>query len=554
MVTGYPSIDKPWLKYYKSKDIESEVPHLSAFSYLKSQNQDRLSLIALNSMEGRYTYAETLSMIEQTATSLAFIGTGKGNIVLIMLPPISHEVFLFYGIDIVGGAMSFIPPGTTTESICESIIKFSVDFFFIFDSFLTQEMECALYKNTALKNIICIGSSHMQSRDKRTITWKTFIEMGQNLPPIPSLERNPNDLLFIAKTGGTTGTPKEVMLSDNCFNILVHQYLHTELPYDAGDRWLRLWPIFSATAAVSSSHLALCAGMESLLRPFPMKISDFDEMVLAEKPNHLILIPQLLDVLERSTLLEGKDLSFIKSAGCGGLSITRSFEERVSNFFNKYNLPLFLGYGWGCTENSSSAAMRMNLATTKIGFVGIPLVNTVVSIFDPETLVEMTYGEEGELCIQSHTAMIGYYQDPELTSTVLKRHSDGTTWIHTGDLGTVDIDGFVRISGRMTRTIFVFPTAKVYPTDLENTISQIPGVLEVAVVGIPDSEHDGFSMPICFIIKEENYKEESVIKDIDKLCYNLYPEYARPKKIYIRRSFPLTKIGKVDYRALEKDS
>lgn len=536
MLTGYPSIDRPWLKYYRVEHIDAELPHLSAFDYMKEQNQHRLDLSAIDSMEGKYTYQETLTAIEQTASSLTAMGMRKGDIALILLPSISYEVFLFYGIDIAGGAMSFIAPGTTTDSICDSICKFSTDLFFVFDGLLTKEMEESIYTNTALKNIICINYDPIKQRDSRTISWDRFLEMGRNFSQ-PTIKRQPTDLLFIAKTGGTTGTPKEVMLNDDCFNILVHQYLHTELPYDAGDKWLRIWPIFSATAAVSSSHLALCAGMESIVRAFPINISDFDKMVLAEKPNHLILIPQLLDVLEQSTLLEGEDLSFIKSAGCGGLSITHSFEKRVESFFSKYNLPLFLGYGWGCTENSSSAAMRMNKQTTKVGLIGIPLVNTIVSVFNPDTNEEMTYGEEGELCIHSYTAMLGYYDDPDLTNSVLKKHDDGLVWIHTGDLGTVDNEGFVRVNGRMTRTLFVFPTAKVYPTDLENTISQIPGILETAVVGIPDQEHEGFTLPICFVVKEIDETEENVIEKIKELCYNIYPEYSQPKKIYIRESF-----------------
>ena len=246
-------------------------------------------------------------------------------------------------------------------------------------------------------------------------------------------------------------------------------------------------------------------------------------------------------------------MSFIKSAGCGGLSITGTFEERVKNFFKRFDLPLFLGYGWGCTENSSSAAMRMNEATTKIGTVGIPLVNTVVSVFDPETLAELPYGEEGELCIQSYTAMTGYYNDPKLTQTVLKLHKDGKIWIHTGDLGTVDKDGFVTIHGRMTRTFFVFSNSdsKIYPTTMENAIAEIHGVEEVAVVGIPDHEHEGFSLPICFVVKDENYTNESVKNDIEILCRDLFPDYAQPREICIKEYFPLTKVGKVDYRTLE---
>ncbi len=550
-MTGYPSIDRPWLKYYKNDYIAAEIPYKSAVSYAFEMNQKRLDYPAIDSLEGKYTYRETFDLIQKTAAALQSFGFGKGDIALIMLPAMSYEVFLFYAIDMVGGAMSFLPPGTTIGNICDSISKFSSDYLFVFNSFMSEEMEKTIYEFTSIKNIITIGEGQISHCNAKTLSWKKFIEEGRKTQ-ITKVSRDPEDMLFIAKTGGTTGEPKNVMLSDNGFNILVHQYLHTELPYQAGDRWLRLWPIFSATAAVSSLHLAVCAGMESVIRNFPMNISEFDKMILEEKPNHLIMIPQLLDVLEKSTLLIGKDLSFIKSAGCGGLSITSGFEERVNQFFERYHLPLFLGYGWGCTENSSSAAMRMNKRTSRIGYVGVPLVDTIVSAFDPESGKELSYNEEGELCILSQTAMLGYYEEPEMTKNVLKKHVDGSIWIHTGDLGIVNEDGFVQVHGRMTRTIFVFPTAKIYPTAMENVISKVPGVLENAVIAIPDKRHDGFEIPVCFLVCEDDYEKNSVVENIKKLCETVYIEHERPQRIILIDTFPLTKVGKVDYKALEE--
>ncbi len=477
---------------------------------------------------------------------------GRGDIAVIMLPAMSYEVFLFYAIDLAGGAMSFLPPETPAETICKSIRDFSSDYLFIFDAFLTEETERRIYQATDIKNIITIGTTRHFEHDIKTLSWERFIEKGANIRAVKVL-RNSADLLFVAKTGGSTGEPKNVMLSDDNFNILVHQYLHTQLPYGAGDRWLRLWPVFSATAAVSSLHLAMCAGMESVIRHFPVNISDFDRMVLDEKPNHLILIPQLLDVLEKSDLFAGKDLSFIKSVGCGGLSITDGFEQRVDRFFKRYDLPLFLGYGWGCTESASGAAMRMNRETAKIGYVGIPLVNTVVAVFEPDSEEELEYGKEGGgLCILSHTIMLGYYNDPEMTQRVLKRHKDGNIWLHTGDLGTVNEDGFVRVHGRMTRTIFVFPTAKIYPAAIENIISTVPGVKETAVVGIPDQEHEGFEIPLCYLVYDKRYEEKTVLESVHKLCKTAYMECERPKRFIPLTELPLTEVGKIDYAALEK--
>lgn len=549
-MTGYPSIDKPWLKYYKKEYIEAQIPHMSAYEYLKEKNKAHLELNAIDSDVGNYTYKDLFELIEKTASSLYELGMKKGKIALCMLPVLPHESFIFYGIDKIGAAMCQLPPQSTIDEICNAIIKFDSEIFFIFDILLTTEMEQLIYQNTNLKSIIEISFLPSKNRDKRTISWNKFIEIGRNTI-LPIIERNPQDLLFLAGTGGTTGTPKNVMLNDDCFNIIVHQFINSDLNYRAGDKWLRLWPIFSVAAAVSNHHLPLCVGVNNLLRQFPVNINDFDKMILEDKPNHIVMIPQLLDVLEKSELLKDEDLSFIKTAGCGGLGITSQFEERVHEFYKEHNINTFLGYAWGCTEHGSAAAMRSNFETTIIGTAGAPMVKTNVSVFDPETLTEKQYNEEGELCINSQTIMMGYYNDEELTKSVIKTHADGSIWLHTGDLGTISNDGIITINGRMTRVIFVFPTAKIYPQALESMISKVSGVREVVICEMPDLEHDGFSLPVCFIVPDKKYNLEYIKERIYKLCSEEMPEYSRPKEIFFKDFLPLTKVGKPDVQVLE---
>ena len=276
-------------------------------------------------------------------------------------------------------------------------------------------------------------------------------------------------------------------------------------------------------------------------------------MIYDDKPNHIVVIPQLIDILENSELLKNEDLSFVKTAGCGGMAITSQFEERVNNYYKAHNIDTFLGYGWGCTEHTSNIAMRSNNATTKIGTVGAPMVKTIVSVFDPDTLEELPIGCEGELCVSSETIMMGYYNDQELTNSVIKTHPNGSVWLHTGDSGIIDENGIVTVKGRITRVIFAFPTAKIYPSALESAISKVPGVREVVVCQTPDKEHEGFYVPISFIVPEENFNTLNLIDNINALCERDFPEYARPKNIYLRDFLPLTKVGKPDVRALEAE-
>ena len=551
-LTGYASVDKPWLKYYTEEHIKAELPHMTAYEYLKKLNAERLGFQAIDSEAGNYTYRELFEMIDRTATSLYKMGTCKGKIVLTMLPVLPHETFLFYGVDVVGAAMCQLPPQAITEDVCNAIKKYESEIFFVFDYLLTTEMEQMIYENTSLKNIIVIGSATIQGRNARTISWEYFLKEGEGLT-LPEIHRDSKDLLFLASTGGSTGEPKSVMLNDDCFNIAVHQYLNSALDYRASDRWIRLWPVFSATAAVSNSHLPLCAGMNNILRQFPLHIAEFDQILISEKPQHLMLIPQLLDILERSKLIENQNLSFIKTVGCGGLGITRKFEEHVEKFLKVQDIHTFLGYGWGCTENATSAAMRSSFETTHVGSVGAPLVNTIVSVFDSNDGTEMKYDEDGELCINSPTIMMGYFKDEELTNKVIRKHADGSLWLHTGDFGTIDKDGIVTVKGRMTRMLFVLPMAKIYPSSLESAISKVDGVREVAICGIPDKEHDGFQVPGCFIVPEGGYTPERVFANVEAYCDEAFPEHARPKKILFKDAMPLTKVGKPDIRALEAE-
>lgn len=379
--TGYPSIDKPWLKYYTEENILAPLPHMTAYEYLRDKNKEHLNLTAITSDSGNYTYEELFAMIDKTASSLYELGIKKGKIVLCMLPVLPHESFIFYGVDRVGAAMSQLPPQSTIDEICNAITKFDAEIFFVFDTLITSEMEQIIYQNTNLKSIIQISFLPSKTRNERTISWDDFLEIGAKTR-LPIIKRKPEDLLFIAGTGGTTGTPKNVMLNDNCFNIIVHQFINSDVPYDYGDRWMRLWPLFSATAAVANSHMPLCIGMNVFLHNLSSDITCFAKMILDDKPNHLILIPQLLDELEQSTFLGNSDLSFVKTAGCGGIAMTSQFEKRVNQFYKKHKIETFLGHGWGCTENASNIAMRSNFATTRVGTVGAPMVNTVVSAFD----------------------------------------------------------------------------------------------------------------------------------------------------------------------------
>lgn len=551
-LTGYPSIDKPWLKYYTEEQINAPLPHMTAYEYLKQQNAGRLDYLAIDSEVGNYTYRELFAQIDAAAAALWAMGIQKGKQVLSMFPVLPHESFLFYGIDAVGAALCQLAPQYTALEVCNYANRIDADLFFVFDFILTPEMEQMIYQSTKVRHIIVVNFMPLQGRDERTIAWDAFIAQGKDVI-LPEIHRDPaKDVLFFASTGGSTGEPKCVMLTDNCFNIAVHQYLNFDLGYFPSDKWLRLWPIFSASASCANHHMPLCAGMQMLLRALSMDMSNFDRMVLNDKPNHLMLIPQLLDFLDQSPLIHDQDLSFIRSAGCGGMAITPQFEDRVKLFFQKHNINAFLGYGWGCTESCTIASNRNEKKSNVMGSAGIPMLNTIVSSFDVETGNELPFDTEGELCIDAPTIMLGYYHDEDATKKVLRLHADGKRWLHTGDLGKINRDGVVTVSGRMTRTIFVASAAKVYPQQVESEIAKVPGVQEVIFCAVP--KDDGFYTPVCYIVPENMDNAEEVKSAVEQFCTMKFPEDSRPKRVFIKDHIPLNKGNKPDILLLEKEA
>lgn len=553
-LTGYPSIDKPWLKYYTEEQINAPLPHMTAYEYLKTQNADRLDYLAIDSEVGCFTYGELFAQIDATAKALWAMGIKKGKNVLSMFPVLPHESFLFYGIDAVGAALCQISPLYTALEVCNFANRIEADLFFVFDFILTPEMERMVYENTKVRHIIVVNFMPLQGWDRRTMSWDAFMAMGQDVT-LPEINRDPaKDVLMLGFTSGSTGTPKCVMLSDNCFNIAVHQYLNCAIEYIPGDTMLRVVPNFIVSATVATHHLPLCAGLRSIYVNHPSSADEFAELMLARKPNHSVITAAILDAFETNKKMIGRDLSFIKITGCGGVSINRAFEERVARFYKTHNIQGFLGYSWGSSECAACGANRTSFDTTRIGTAGAPMVNTTIAAFDSETFQELPYGEIGELCIKSPNIMMGYYGNEELTAKALRTHSDGSVWLHTGDLGSIDQDGLITVRGRTVRILLLAPMTKLYPQALENEVSTVPGVQNVVFCGVPDPDNDGFVLPVCYIVPENMENAEAVKAAVEQFCAMKFPEDSRPKRVFVKAQLPLNKGNKPDILALEKEA
>ena len=547
--TGYPSIDMPWLKYYTEEQIMAPIPHMSCYDYLRLCNSNNLRNIAMQFGDETITFKDMFKKITETSKALVALGIKPGEIVSIVLPACPEEAYLFYALDNIGACTNFIFPGTPILEIEQNMEELGSNKIIIFEDLLHQHNN--LLNNKKI-SIVTTSFAPPSLKANNLKDWGTFINDGETVV-LPKYERSEDEPIFIAKTSGSTAKPKNVVLTDRAFNMQAQQHLNSTLDYTCGDSWVRVWPLFSASAAVSSMHVPFCYGMKLIIEPLP-DIDKTDELLMRYKPTHMVMIASSIDSLLRSDIIKGQDLSFIKTLGIGGEGVTPEFEIKANKFMSDHNIKSTMMYGYGMTENASGATSRFNQETSSPGAVGVPQVNTIVSIFDPETNEEKLYGEEGEICILSSSIMLGYYKNPEMTEKALRLHSDGNLWLHSGDVGYMDENGHLFVKGRIKRMMMLFSGNKLYPADIEELIETIDEVERAVIVPEPDPIHDGAIVPCAFITLNTPIPEQELRFKIKEVLGEKMVSYVNLNNIYIKEELPHTSIGKVDLQKLEKES
>ncbi len=570
-ITGKASIDQPWLKYYSKEVIESPFPEMTIYDYIYSANKDHLDMVALEYFGRKITYGELFDNIEKTAKALKNYGIKKDDIVSISMPTTPEAVYLFYALAKLGAVSNMIDPRISEQGIKDYINEVNSTLLFVIDVAYGKIKK--IVKDTNLDKVVTISpadslplalnlgykakqffkSNTLNLKNEECIKWGDFIKTGKEYKGKTTEEYKKDTPVTIVHTGGTTGTPKGVLLSNDNLNALAYQFKVSGMDLQRGHRFLDIMPPFIAYGVGNGLHMPLVVGMETILIPAfdPKK---FDELILKQRPNHMAGVPTHWENVINSKKMVNKDLSFILTPGIGGDSMNLNLEEKTNEFLKSHKSPAMSAKGYGLTEVSSAVCACIG-EQNKLGSVGIPFINNIISVFEPGTDNELGYNERGEICISSPTIMLGYYENEAETSKILKKHSDGRMWIHTEDLGYVDEDGMVFIDGRIKRLIIRHDGFKVYPFLIEEVISSHYAVEQCKVVGIPDLDYSQGSVPKAHIILKEGYEDSAdlIQSEIKQLCLQKLPEYAQPREYKFRNAFPFTSIGKVDFMALENE-
>ena len=559
-LTGKQSIDKTWLKYYEDYDIKQDIPKMSAYDYMVVNNNSNLDKNALNFYGIKITYEELLKNIDKITRSLISLGVKKGNIVTLAMANTPEMVYLFYALNRIGAISNVIDPRYSADEMKGEINKVNSKYFITLeDCYDTSRriieetnVEKTVYL-TALESmplpikVVNKLKNKIKSIDNNSISWNDFIKNGKKIDKdINNIYENDMPVTIV-HTGGTTGEPKGVVLTNENFVAMANMHMHGGLDYEKDDKFLNILPPFIAYCLCNGINMPLTLGLEVTIIP-QWDVPDFPMILDKYKPNHVLAGPILWDYVTKSDI---RDLSYLKTPVSGGDALNEELEKRINDFFKKKNCKSKVAQGYGMTEVSSAAVFSKQEAN-KIGSVGIPFIKNNVSIFDPETLLEKDIGEEGEIWISSPTVMKEYYNNNIATEELKITTIDGNNWIRTGDIGKIDLDGNLYIVGRMKRMI-VRSGNKIFPANTENIVLKLNEIDNCAIVGIDDDIER--KVPVIHIVlkKEIVESKEEIVEKIKKIISDNLPEFNIPVKFVFRESMPLTSINKIDFKKLEQE-
>lgn len=562
----YASQAKPWLKYYDQKFIDQTLPALSAFEYVCQRSKNHLNDTALEYYGRKFTYADLIVNVKKTAAALRGAGVKKGDIITVVSIMTPEIIALFYAADMIGATLNLVDPRYSVEGIREYIEE--VDSHLLVCLNVVYERCRQAAKRTNVEKVIVLSPADslppvmavgykLTTPDKNkyasnVIRWKKFMAGGKDQSTAAE-PYDPDHACVVVHTGGTTGSPKGVMLTDDCFNGIALQFQAYPKLFHRGQKLMNVMPPFIAYGFACGIHLPLVLGFTVVIIPNldPAKLGS---LVLKHKPEHMFGVPTHYQQLAADPKLRDKDLSFIINYAAGGDSLSRGAEQTVNDFLAAHGARYPIAKGYGMTEVSSAATVAAGL-DNKPGSVGIPMVNTVVAAFEPGTDQELPIGQRGELCISGPCLMKGYYNKADETAMILRRHPDGRIWVHTGDMGYLDEDGFVFLDSRIKRMIIRHDGFKVFPSMIENVVSRHPAVHQCSVVGCADKDHTQGRLPFVYIVlkADTTAKKKQVIRELERMCAEELPEYVQPVAYKFISSMPMTPVGKVDYRQLEAD-
>lgn len=523
--------------------------------------------VAFDFMGKSTTYSEMMEDIDKCARALKTIGIRENDKVTIALPNCPQAIYLFYAVNRVGAIANMIHPLSAEKEIefylneSESVTAITLDqFYHKFENIrkntkviniVLASIKDALSKKIKAGYMLTEGRKNAKiPKDAPVILWKQFMKLADACPyAYPEISRKSEDPAVILYSGGTTGTTKGIVLSNRNFNALGEQVIAANPMFRPGDKMLAAMPLFHGFGLGVCVHTMLSSGGRCILIPrFTAK--SYAKQIVKYRCNFIAGVPTLYEALLRLPSMEKADLSSLKGVFSGGDSLSVELKKKFDKFLYDHHSVVQVREGYGTTETVTACCLTPP-QMFKEGSIGVPFPDTYIKIVEPGTDKELPYGEEGEILLSGPTTMIEYMKHPEETASTLRTHDDGLTWVYTGDLGTMDDEGFIYFKGRAKRMI-ISSGYNVYPGQLENIIDAHEFVQMSCVIGVPDP----YKMQKVKAFVKLNpgvMPNEETKQTILDYCRKNIAKYAMPYDIEFRDELPKTLVGKVAYRQLEEE-
>ena len=557
-LTGYSSIDKPWLQYYSEEAIHSPLPDGSMYDYMTACNAGRLDEPALNYFGRKITHRQLQAEIDRCARALTACGVKAGDVVSLCLLAIPEAVYLLYAVNKLGAVANFLVLNATPQELHEQIIAAKSKVVITVD--LAEKQITEAVKDSCAEHIVSVSLAQsmptvtavlfrMKAKPAPTTltSWNSFMEAGKNVDAIYPANAK-ESAAVIEYTGGTTGKSKGVVISNGAANAVAFQYKCTngQLEFRAGERFLDILPPFYAYGIFVGIHTPLCNCLENVLIPDPSP-QNFPRVLLKYRAQHFTGGPLHLNKLAEYARHQHVDLSFVKTAAFGGDGMSGEWKASTTNFLKSHGAKCGIVTGYGMTETAGTFC-----TSTCQSEQMIPFVRNNIKVRDIDTEQELFCQQEGEICVSGPSLMTMYLNHPKETNDAMWIENH-VRWLRTGDLGYVSKDGHLIITGRIKRILWTASgdvVYRVYPMAIEKVISSHASVKQCAVVGKPDGER-GY-LVVAYVVPHSNNEWQQVQEELAALCHKELPETSWPAAYHFVEQLPTTPAGKVDFRTLER--
>lgn len=557
----------PWDKYYTKEELQMKIPDISMYELLVECSKKYDKELAIDYFGKTISYRHLVELVDKCARAFEVEGITTNDVVTICMPNTPEALICVYAINKIGAIANMIHPLSGEEEIKNYLVSTNSKMLVMIDICYVK-VKNVIGSTNVTKTIVVsakdsmpflmsVGYSFTQGykikkphASDRYIYWNEFLLRSYRKAKNPGVRRGKEDAAIILHSGGTTGNPKGILLSNGNFNALALQARVVFKNIGPKDSVLVIMPNFHGFGLGVSMHAALGLGAKLILIP-QFSAKTFDKLITKNKPSAIMGVPTLFEGLLGNTRMEKVDLSYVKYMISGGDTLSPSLTKRLNKFLKKHNATVKVLQGYGMTEALAAISLSYGKGY-KPGSIGIPFPGNDFKIVIPGTREEVQPGETGEICVSGPTVMMGYLNNKKETNEVLQIHKDKKIWLHTGDGGHIDEDGILYFDQRLKRMI-VSSGYNLYPSHMEEIIERHPAVLKCTVIGIPHKYK--VQVAKAYIVLDEGYTDSwSTKKSIKEHCEKNMAAYSLPYEYEFRKSLPTTLLGKINYKKLEDEN